>query len=144
MAATVSAAPERPSTLRARRTARRLLGLGASVVVLGIAIGLSVAVGSALLPIDVVWAALTAPDGSAAHATVSAARVERTIRTREFTHVEVRGQRIAVKIARDGDGAVVRREPEFRDVAAAARVLGISERTMLDLAKEAAAGLANG
>ncbi|MBB5833024.1 LarC family nickel insertion protein [Brachybacterium aquaticum] len=71
-------------------------------------------------------------------------RVERTIRTREFTHVEVRGQRIAVKIARDGDGAVVRREPEFRDVAAAARVLGVSERAMLDLARESASGLADG
>ena len=68
-------------------------------------------------------------------------RVERIIRTREFTEVEVRGQRIAVKVARDQDGTVVRREPEFRDVAAAARVLGISERTMLDLAKEAASGL---
>lgn len=68
-------------------------------------------------------------------------RVERIIRTREFTEVEVRGQRIAVKIARGQDGAVVRREPEFRDVAAAARVLGISERTMLDLAKEAASDL---
>ena len=69
-------------------------------------------------------------------------RVERVIRTREFSEVEVRGHRIAVKIARDRDGAVVRREPEFRDVAAAARALGISERTMLDLAREAAAGLA--
>lgn len=68
-------------------------------------------------------------------------RVERLIRTREFFDVEVQGQRIAVKIARDADGAVVRREPEFRDVAAAARVLGISERAMLDLAKEVAAGL---
>ena len=69
-------------------------------------------------------------------------RVERVIRTREFSEVEVRGHRIAVKIARDQDGAVVRREPEFRDVAAAAWALGISERTMLDLAREAAAGLA--
>src|SRR5699024_4322188 len=69
-------------------------------------------------------------------------RVERVIRTREFTEVEVRGHRVAVKIARDADGAVVRREPEFRDVAAAARALRISERTMLDLAREAAAGLA--
>lgn len=68
-------------------------------------------------------------------------RVERVIRTREFTEVEVQGQRIAVKIARDARGAVVRREPEFRDVAAAARVLGISERAMLDLAKESATGL---
>ena len=70
-------------------------------------------------------------------------RVERVIRTREFTEVEVRGHRIAVKIARDQDGAVVRREPEFRDVAAAARALGISERTMLDLAREAASGLSD-
>lgn len=68
-------------------------------------------------------------------------RVERVIRTREFTEVEVQGQRISVKIARDAHGAVVRREPEFRDVAAAARVLGISERAMLDLAKESATGL---
>lgn len=68
-------------------------------------------------------------------------RVEREIRTREFTEVQVRGQRIAVKIARDPAGLVVRREPEFRDVAAAARVLGISERAMLDLARESAAGL---
>ncbi|WP_193106348.1 LarC family nickel insertion protein [Brachybacterium sp. FME24] len=68
-------------------------------------------------------------------------RVERLIRTREFTRTEVRGQAISVKIARDTDGAVVRREPEFRDVAAAARVLGISERAMLDLARESASGL---
>ncbi|MGP5673599.1 LarC family nickel insertion protein [Brachybacterium alimentarium] len=68
-------------------------------------------------------------------------RVERIIRTREFAEVEVQGQRISVKIARDAHGAVVRREPEFRDVAAAARVLGISERAMLDLAKENATGL---
>ena len=64
-------------------------------------------------------------------------RVERSIRTRSFEQIEVRGQQIAVKIARDADGAVVRREPEFRDVAAAAQRLGISERTMLDLAREA-------
>ena len=68
-------------------------------------------------------------------------RVDRLIRTREFTEVEVQGQRISVKIARDAEGSVVRREPEFRDVIAAARVLGVSERAMLDLAKESAAGL---
>ena len=68
-------------------------------------------------------------------------RVERLIRTREFTEIEVRGQKIAVKIARDQDGVVVRREPEFRDVAAAARVVGISERAMLDLAKNSATDL---
>ena len=68
-------------------------------------------------------------------------RVERVIRTREFQEVEVRGQRIAVKIARDADGQVARREPEFRDVAAAARTLGVSEREMLDLARRSASDL---
>lgn len=68
-------------------------------------------------------------------------RVERVIRTREFQEVEVRGQRIAVKIARDADGQVARREPEFRDVAAAARTLGVSEREMLDLARKSASDL---
>ena len=66
-------------------------------------------------------------------------RVEREIRTREFEEIEVRGQRIAVKVARGADGQVVRREPEFRDVAAAARKLGISAREMLDLARAAVA-----
>lgn len=66
--------------------------------------------------------------------------VERRIRTRSFEHVEVRGQRIAVKVARDDDGTVVRREPEFRDVAAAARVAGLTEREMLHLARTAAEG----
>lgn len=64
--------------------------------------------------------------------------VERIIRTREFEQIQVRGQEISVKIARDADGIVVRREPEFRDVAAAALTLGISERETLDLARAAA------
>lgn len=51
----------------------------------------------------------------------------------------MQGQPIAVKVARDKSGAAVRREPEFRDVAAAARELGISEREMLQLARSAAA-----
>ncbi|NMA77578.1 MAG: DUF111 family protein, partial [Actinomycetales bacterium] len=68
-------------------------------------------------------------------------RVERMIRTREFDEIEVRGHRIAVKVATDADGRVVRREPEFRDVAAAARALGISQREMLDLARGSASGL---
>lgn len=79
MADTLVAAPPRPQTRRPRRTVRRLVGLGASAGVLLLAVGLSIAVGSALLPIDVVWAALISPDGSATHATVSAARVDRTI-----------------------------------------------------------------
>ena len=68
--------------------------------------------------------------------------VERIIRTREFEQIQVRGRDIAVKVARDGNGAVVRREPEFRDVASAAVELGISEREALDLARAAAAGSA--
>ncbi|MDI6517471.1 iron chelate uptake ABC transporter family permease subunit [Streptomyces coelicoflavus] len=67
--------PARPS----RPGRRRLLGLGAAVAVLLVAVALSVAVGSAMLPPDVVWQALTAPDGSAAHATVGSARVDRTV-----------------------------------------------------------------
>lgn len=68
--------------------------------------------------------------------------VERIIRTREFAQIQVRGQEISVKIARDAEGTVVRREPEFRDVAAAARALGLSEREALDLARAAAGGSA--
>ncbi|MGW7594253.1 iron chelate uptake ABC transporter family permease subunit [Streptomyces rubiginosohelvolus] len=69
------AAPSRPS----RRRARRVIGLGVAVGGLLVAVLLSVAIGSALLPLDVVWQALTAPDGSASHATVSGARVDRTL-----------------------------------------------------------------
>lgn len=65
--------------------------------------------------------------------------VTRRIRSRSFEQVQVQGQSIGVKVARDESGAVVRREPEFRDVAAAARELGISEREMLQLARSAAA-----
>lgn len=67
--------------------------------------------------------------------------VERIIRRRAFTEVTVEGQRIAVKLAHAPDGAVVRREPEFRDVAAAAVALGISEREMLGRARAAAEAL---
>ncbi|QCR52646.1 TIGR00299 family protein [Brachybacterium sp. SGAir0954] len=67
--------------------------------------------------------------------------VERIIRRRAFTEVTVEGRRIAVKIAHAPDGAVVRREPEFRDVAAAAVALGISEREMLSRARAAAEAL---
>lgn len=65
-------------------------------------------------------------------------RMERMIRIREFSEVMVSGHRIAVKVARDEDGNVVRREPEFRDVATAAKALGISEREMLLQARAAA------
>ncbi|MYR43169.1 iron chelate uptake ABC transporter family permease subunit [Streptomyces sp. SID5910] len=76
LARTAAPPPARPSH---PRTTRRLLGLGVAVGVLLAAVVLSVAVGSAMLPLDVVWQALTAPDGSASHATVSGARVDRTL-----------------------------------------------------------------
>ncbi|MEU3263554.1 FecCD family ABC transporter permease [Streptomyces bacillaris] len=69
------APPPRPS----RGGTHRLLGLGVAFGVLSVAVLLSVAVGSAMLPLDVVWQALTHPDGSASHATVGDARVDRTL-----------------------------------------------------------------
>ncbi|AWL89782.1 ABC transporter permease [Streptomyces griseus] len=70
--------PVAPSRSSRPRT-RRLIGLGVAVGALLVAVLLSVAIGSALLPLGVVWQALTAPDGSASHATVSGARVDRTL-----------------------------------------------------------------
>lgn len=61
--------------------------------------------------------------------------VERMIRTRDFEEIDLDGQRIRVKVARDAEGTVQRREPEFRDVSAAARALGLTEREALDRAK---------
>ncbi|WP_143663059.1 iron chelate uptake ABC transporter family permease subunit, partial [Streptomyces sp. wa1002] len=75
---TTAPPPATPSRSSRRRT-RRLLGLGVAVSTLLVAVVLSVAIGSALLPLDVVWQALTAPDGSASHATISGARVDRTL-----------------------------------------------------------------
>lgn len=69
----------RPPARSSRPATRRLLGLGAAVAVLLAAVLLSVAVGSAMLSPDVVWQALTSSDGSASHATVSDARVDRTV-----------------------------------------------------------------
>ncbi|PWS48324.1 Fe(3+)-siderophore ABC transporter permease, partial [Streptomyces sp. ZEA17I] len=70
-----AAPPSRPT----RRGTHRLLGLGVALGVLSVAVLLSVAVGSAMLPLDVVWQALTHTDGSASHATVGDARVDRTL-----------------------------------------------------------------
>ncbi|MBK0331333.1 LarC family nickel insertion protein [Brachybacterium sp. MASK1Z-5] len=64
--------------------------------------------------------------------------VDRSIRTRSFEQVEVDGQPVRVKVARDSSGRVVRREPEFRDVQAASRQLDISEREALKKARIAA------
>lgn len=78
LAKTAAPPPTAPSRSARRRT-RRLVGLGVALGALLVAVLLSVAIGSALLPPDVVWQALTAPDGSASHATVSGARVDRTL-----------------------------------------------------------------
>lgn len=61
----------------------------------------------------------------------------RRIRSRVFEEISVRGQQIRVKVARDESGQVRRREPEFRDIAAAAAAVGISERQMLEEARAA-------
>lgn len=71
-------------------------------------------------------------------------RVERSIRHRSFTEVTVDGERIAVKLAHDEHGTPVRAEPEFRDVAAAARALRRSEREVLARAQAEALRLLDG
>lgn len=79
LATTIAPPPPTAPSRSSRRGTRRLLGLAAAVCTLLVAVLLSVAIGSAMLPLDVVWQALTAPDGSASHATVSGARVDRTL-----------------------------------------------------------------
>lgn len=65
----------------ARQVSRRrgYLGLALAVLALVVTIVLSVAVGSAFLPLDVMLRAFTDPDGSVSQVTVSVARVDRTI-----------------------------------------------------------------
>ena len=60
---------------------------------------------------------------------------------REMTSVEVDGQTIAVKVARL-DGEVLNVQPEFDDVAAAAKALGRPVKTVLAQAAAEAQGLA--
>ncbi len=60
---------------------------------------------------------------------------------REMTTVEVDGHRVAVKVARL-DGEVLNVQPEFEDVAAAARALGRPVKTVMAEAVAAARGLA--
>jgi len=60
---------------------------------------------------------------------------------REMTTVEVDGEPVAVKVARL-DGEVLNVQPEFEDVAAAARALGRPVKTVMAAAVAAARGLA--
>ena len=60
---------------------------------------------------------------------------------REMTSVEVGGHTVAVKVARL-DGEVLNVQPEFEDVAAAARALGRPVKTVMSEAVAAARGLA--
>ena len=60
---------------------------------------------------------------------------------REMTAVEVDGHVVAVKVARL-DGVVLNVQPEFEDVAAAARALGLPVKTVMAAAVAAAQGLA--
>lgn len=66
------------------------------------------------------------------------APMQRRILTRQFATITVDQCEVRVKISTAADGTVVRAEPEFRDVARAARELGVSEREMLERAKAAA------
>ncbi|MGX1701670.1 iron chelate uptake ABC transporter family permease subunit [Microbacterium sp. NPDC055357] len=68
-----------PTRSASPRTARRLIALAGAVLLLIVVATVSLAVGSAMLPLDVVWDAFFAPDGSPAQVTVTEARVQRTI-----------------------------------------------------------------
>ena len=58
---------------------RRYLGLVLTAFALAVTMVLSIAVGSAMLPLETVISAFTDPDGSVSQVTVSVARVDRTI-----------------------------------------------------------------
>uniref|UniRef100_UPI00289B7ACA iron chelate uptake ABC transporter family permease subunit n=1 Tax=Microbacterium sp. TaxID=51671 RepID=UPI00289B7ACA len=64
---------------RRPRMRRRLMGLAVAVLLLGALSAASLFWGSAALPADVVWRALTDPDGSVTSVTVNTARVDRTL-----------------------------------------------------------------
>lgn len=57
----------------------KILGLAVSTLALVVMIGVSLGVGSALLPLSTVWDALVAPEGGIDHNTILQVRVPRTI-----------------------------------------------------------------
>ncbi|HXH33934.1 MAG TPA: iron chelate uptake ABC transporter family permease subunit [Plantibacter sp.] len=61
------------------RTVGLLLAFHLALGLLAVATLLSVGIGSAMLPLDVVWRAFTEPDGSVSQITVTSARVDRTL-----------------------------------------------------------------
>lgn len=67
-----------PTTVR-RRSSLLLLGLVASVVLLGVVILLSLAVGAKAIPLHTVWDALFAYDGSDEQAIIRELRIPRTV-----------------------------------------------------------------
>jgi uncharacterized protein (DUF111 family) len=69
-----------------------------------------------------------------------ASLVEKHPLDREFTTVDVDGEPISVKVARDG-GVVVNVQPEYDDVAAAAQRLGRPVKSVMAAATAAAAPL---
>ncbi|ALJ19776.1 iron chelate uptake ABC transporter family permease subunit [Microbacterium sp. No. 7] len=71
--ATVAAPPRR------HRSRRRWIGILLSAALLAALVLLSIAIGSAMLPLDVVWRAFADPDGSATQVTVTEARLGRTV-----------------------------------------------------------------
>lgn len=65
------------------------------------------------------------------------AQLDRRILTRRFEKVEIEGVEVAVKVSVRSDGSVATVGPEFRDVQALARQLGVTEREALRRAREA-------
>ncbi len=68
------------------------------------------------------------------------ADLHRAVQDREFRTVDVDGHSVRVKVSR-WRGRVMNATPEFDDVAAAARALGVPEKWVLDRARDVASGL---
>ena len=93
----------------------------------------------ALVPPDRVEAVRATVVATTSTIGVRAHPVTKTALEREIRTVTLRGNDIRVKVARHG-GRVVNAQPEFDDVEAAARALGLPVRDVLDEATAAARG----